>query len=281
MAETSRPLPLFGDRDPAAGDARATRRLPPVAAGPSVAPSSDLPAPPAPSGSGPFVKQAWPLLALLARIIAGAAADRPDQLKGAIAQRIKSFDQALLSAGIDARQIAAARYALCTAIDEAVVTTRWGADSGWAQRSLLSIFHGETWGGEKVFTFIDQALAARDQREDLIEFYHLLLVLGFQGRYRLERDGTAKVDALRDRMFDILQARFGRRPVVPEAVPPQPKARAARIFRYAPVWSVAVVCLLISAILYAWLDYRLTSGADAVSAQFDTIARGPSAGASP
>lgn len=279
MADSAPTFPLFDDRDGAAAAPRSTRRLPPaVRQGPAGQPGRS--SPPPPSGVGAFLVHAWPLLALLWRLAAGAVAGRPEQFKDAVARQIRAFEQAALSAGLDARQIATARYALCTAIDEAVVTTGWGAESGWALRSLLSIFHGETWGGEKVFGFIDQALAAPDRSEGLLELYHMILVLGFQGKFRLERDGTAKVDALRERLFEVLRPQRGPRPVFPEPARP-PAAGARRLFRYAPVWSVAILCILLSAMLFAWFDYKLRSGAHAVAEQFDAIAPSPSSGAPP
>lgn len=273
----TRPFPLFDDRGGGAAEARSTRRLPPAAAGDSADRAAAEASPPPPSGAGPFLVHAWPLLALLWRLAAGAVAERPERLKEAAAEQIRAFEQAALSAGLDARQIAIARYTLCTAIDEAVVTTGWGAESGWALRSLLSTFHGETWGGEKVFTFIERALAAPNRTDGLLQLFHMVLVLGFQGKFRLQRDGTASVDALRERLFEALRPHYGQRPAFPEAAR-QPVAGARRLLRYVPVWSVALLCVLLSAVVFAWLDYRLKSSADAVSLQFDAVAS-PSTGA--
>ncbi len=48
------------------------------------------------------------------------------------------------------------RYILCTFLDEAVMGTPWGANTCWAEHSMLSRFHNETWGGEKVFTILSR-----------------------------------------------------------------------------------------------------------------------------
>ena len=280
MAETASTFPLFDDREGMAAEGGSTRRLPPVAASDPADRSTAEKAPPPPSGAGPFLVHAWPLLALLWRLAAGAVAERPERLKEAAGEQIRAFEQAALSAGLDARQIAIARYTLCTAIDEAVVTTSWGIECGWAQRSLLSIFHGETWGGEKVFTFIERALAAPNRTDGLLQLFHMVLVLGFQGKFRLQRDGTASVDALRERLFEALRLYYGQRPAFPEAAR-QPVAGARRLLRYVPVWSVALLCVLLSAVVFTWFDYRLRSSADAVALQFDAVASPSTGAASP
>ena len=45
---------------------------------------------------------------------------------------------------------------LCAALDEAVLSTPWGAQSEWAQQTLLVALHREAWGGEKFFEMLDR-----------------------------------------------------------------------------------------------------------------------------
>ncbi|NVL25105.1 hypothetical protein F2S68_22585 [Pseudomonas syringae pv. actinidiae] len=57
---------------------------------------------------------------------------------------------------IDNDQLLAARYVLCTVVDEAVLNTSWGSKSDWSKISLLSRFHKETFGGEKFFQLLER-----------------------------------------------------------------------------------------------------------------------------
>lgn len=258
-------LPLFDNSAPAAGDDDATRRLPPPGA--LQAAGGDIRPPPAPLGSGQIVRLAWPLLALLARLAAGGAPADPEHLKMETARLIRRFDRAALGDGMAPDLVSAARYMLCTAIDEAITLADPAAAAMWARGSLLGLFHNETWGGEKVFAMAERALAEPDRFIDLLELCHLILLLGFQGRFRRERDGTAKVDALRARIFDALGARRGGRPVFPAAVTPVLGRRpGGKLVHYVPVWPVAVVCLLISAVIFTWFDYRLQTEVGQVAA---------------
>jgi type VI secretion system protein ImpK len=272
MPDQARHLPLFGDGAENAAGEDDTRRLSGGAAADARAPAGDaVRAPPPPAGSGVLVRHAWPLLALLARLRQGASSPDPEALKTALAAQIRAFDQSALAAGLDPRQVSAARYTLCTALDEAVSTSAAGERSDWAQASLLSTFHGETWGGEKVFTLIERTLAEPRRYTDLLELFYFVLALGFQGKFRLERDGTAAVDALRDRLFDALQRRFGSRTTVPTPTR-EPVGRRARLIRYLPVWTVAALCLLLSLLTFVWLDYQLKSHAHEVAHAFNAVA---------
>jgi type VI secretion system protein ImpK len=277
MADDVQPLPLFDDRPMPADDPDDTRRLPPVAE-PAVGPRTIEP-PPAPTGAGALVRLGWPLLALLARLAGGGAPADPERLKAEAAGLIREFERAALADGIEPRLISASRYTLCTALDEAVTLADPAAANVWARGSLLSLFHNETWGGEKVFILTERALAEPDRYADLLELCHLVLVLGFQGKFRRERDGTAKVDALRARLFEALRPRYGDRPPFPAAARRTAARPGRRIIHYVPVWSVAVVCLLLSALVFTWFDYQLKSGARHVAASIREVS-GPAAGGS-
>lgn len=105
------------------------------------------------------------------------------RLKSQVIEEIKMFEQKLLKAAYPMRSIIAARYCLCTAIDEAVLSRPWGAQSIWVQQSLLSLFHKETWGGERFYIILEEM--AKDPRHnlDFLEFAYTILSLGFEGKF--------------------------------------------------------------------------------------------------
>lgn len=265
-------LPLFDNQPKLRSDTAETDEAPtvrmavpphtPAGAGPSATP-------PAPLRSGKLVRCAWPVLSLLGRIVSGADALGPLRLKDGATSLLQGFERTALADGVNARDVAAARYVLCTALDEAVLTASWGPASGWNDASLLSRFYNETWGGEKVFTLIDRALQNRKQYLDLLELCHFVLLLGFQGKYRLERDGTAKVDVIRRRLYDVLQPHFGAPAPIPVPIAASVTA-SARLTKYVPVWSVAAVCLLAAAMLFGWMDYRLRMSSALVAEVIDS-----------
>ncbi|KQQ60265.1 hypothetical protein ASF84_06090 [Pseudomonas sp. Leaf127] len=120
-----------------------------------------------------------------------------DQLRG----QVQQFEHQALRDGIDSDQVGIARYLLCTVLDEAVVTTAWGGQSDWAQNSLLSRFHNETFGGEKFFSLLEQLSRNPLRHLPLLELMYLCLALGFEGKYRRGNRGTVALEEVRDALY--------------------------------------------------------------------------------
>lgn len=267
MAGGATTLPRF-DRDgtPTDDEGDTTRLDRGRAAG---ADGPELPAPP--PGTLPLVRAAWPLISVLNRLAGGSVARDLARFKRGLIAMIESFAHSAIADRVPPGQVSAARYILCTALDEAVLTTAWGNAGDWNTPSLLNRFHGETWGGETVFALLDRARTNVDEYRDILTIGYIVMSLGFQGRYRRERDGTALAEAVRTQLGELLY------PVPPRPLPfvtlaAAPVSRRQReLFRYAPVWTVAVFCALLSLCYYAWLDYELRQDAGTVAATLQTM----------
>src|SRR5690348_1824061 len=114
---------------------------------PSMVSTSDLMV----SGLNPLVQAASPLLLLAGRL--RGTMSMPDQhgLKRHALDEIRRFETAARNGGVASEVVLAARYVICAAIDEAVLSTPWGVQSEWQQQPLLMALHKEVWGGEKFF----------------------------------------------------------------------------------------------------------------------------------
>lgn len=130
---------------------RAPRRIETVAtASPTSTDVTGLEALTPSGGFGPLLGAASPLLNLVPQLRATLQHPNPAELREAMAQGIRSFESRAKGAGISPEKVIAARYALCTLLDETAASTPWGGSGAWANKSLLVLFHNETWGG-KVF----------------------------------------------------------------------------------------------------------------------------------
>jgi type VI secretion system protein ImpK len=204
----------------------------------------------------PLVSAAGKLLLLCARLrnLAQPPGSVP-ALRAAAAQGVQQFDAAARRGGAGNESVLAARYVLCTALDEAVANTPWGVAEGWNKQSLLVQFHNETWGGEKVFQLLSRLAQDAPKHRDLLELIYCVLALGFEGRYRVVENGRAQLDSVRQRLAELI--RKDRPPLEPALSPHWRGAEtgAARASDAAPLWVFAVGLAL--ALALAWLGLRL------------------------
>jgi type IV/VI secretion system ImpK/VasF family protein len=106
-----------------------------------------------------------------------------NHLRKNIVNEINTFTNEAKAAHCSHQLILAAQYCLCTALDEVILLTPWGPQSGWAQQSLLSLLHRETWGGERFFMILEKMAEETKKNLPLLELLYLLLSLGFEGKY--------------------------------------------------------------------------------------------------
>ncbi len=161
------------------------------------------------SGLNPLVAVANPLLNLVPTIRSSASHPDPEGLRNQLVRSIKEFEERARRTGIAPEKIVAARYLLCTLLDEAVTSTPWGGSGMWARQSLLVTFHNESYGGEKVFQLLAKlAQQPRDNR-DVLELIHVVLAFGFEGRYRVLDNGRSQLDSIRERLTQLLRKERG------------------------------------------------------------------------
>ncbi|MDM0045554.1 type IVB secretion system protein IcmH/DotU [Variovorax dokdonensis] len=140
------------------------------------------------AAANPLLEAAQPLLRALA--------DMPDELperlittlNTMLKREVSGFQSLCHTANIRHEHTIAASYALCTALDEAVLKTSWGSPgangdaSVWASISLTSANHGESTGGDKFFLLLGRLAATPREHTDLLELMYMILGLGFEGR---------------------------------------------------------------------------------------------------
>lgn len=160
-------------------------------------------------GLNPIISAASTLIAVFAKT--RSAVSHPDV--GGLHQRlineIKKLENELRDLGLKQEVQLSVRYLMCSVLDEAVLNTPWGTESAWAQRTLLSVFHGETSGGAKSFLILDRLRQSPSENLDVIELFYVCLSLGFEGRYRLMNRGREALDQVRDELFSIIRRQRG------------------------------------------------------------------------
>lgn len=160
-------------------------------------------------GLNPLVNAASTLIAVFEKTRHTARHPDVGGLHKRLTNEIKNFEQNAKDVGTKPEIVLAARYLLCSALDEAVLHTPWGDQSAWGQRTLLSVYHGETSGGEKCFAILDRMLQAPGENLEMLELFYVCLSLGFEGKYRLQDRGRDKIETLRDDLYRTIRTYRG------------------------------------------------------------------------
>lgn len=224
-----------------------------------------------PTGSeNALVAAATPLLVIVPQLREATDIANPEALRREITEQIKRFDENAVKFGARGSDVSAARYVLCSLLDEAVMTTPWGSASNWSANSLLNQFHNETWGGEKVFSILDRVRNEPRKYLALIKLIDMALSLGFEGMYRVLENGRERLSDIRDELGRIIAAHDDPKP---EALSKHWKGltEAQRLRNYVPIWVVFAVVGVVLVVFYGVQQYRLSLALEPIQTRLETL----------
>ena len=207
------------------------------------------------AGLNPLVAAAWAVLFEVIGLRVCSGRENLGTLNDRLALAVTQFETRALQGGVENSQVMSARYVLCSVIDEAVVTTPWGAQSEWSKMSLLSRFHNETFGGEKVFQLLERLTRDPVKHLAMLELLYLCLSLGFEGKYRVMERGVTQLEAVRDALYRQIRHVRGE-PAAQALLPAQQRTDRRKQVRVIPAtWWVGLtlVCVLAMYTGFAWV----------------------------
>ena len=214
----------------------------------------------------PLVRAANPLLDLVMPLRHMVSHPDVETLRLQLVQAVRAFEASAKEAGAAHEAIAAARYALCTLLDETISSTPWGGGGVWASRSLLVAFHNEAFGGEKFFLILQKLGQDAHANLHTLELMYLCLALGLEGRYRVIEGGRSQLEALRERLQGLIQQQRG-------AIEPElsvhwkgVSGKGEPLWRMVPVWILAALAAALLIVLQLVLGNRLGNASDPVFA---------------
>jgi type VI secretion system protein ImpK len=215
------------------------------------------------AGINPLVGAAGTLLAIVDQLRSTSSHKDPAALRQRLLVAIAEFEAQAAAGGVPRPKITAARYLMCSFLDEAIAQTPWGSAGEWATRNLLQEFHEERWGGEKAFQLLERLGQEPETNADLLELFYICLRLGFEGRFRGTPNGRAQLDAIATRMLEVIR----------------PAGAAASARTLAPHWQgVATPSHREASVLPLWVLLALTAALVlglflAFNARLDDLAR--------
>ena len=223
-------------------------------------------------GENPLLDSAMPLFTEWAelRTMPKARGEQLEALGHQLREGIKNYEYHAMSSGCQREEVLVGRYILCSSLDEAVVTTPWGTQSNWAKDSLLSHFHNETSGGEKVFSLIETLTSHPAKYLDLLELAYVCLSLGFEGKFRKIDRGHLEVETLRDNLYR--QIRLLRGDIVQEFSPNWRSQiqRKNKMTRLAPLKTIALITAVSLGVMFTGFTYVLRQQSQQVAQLYQT-----------
>ena len=234
---------------------------------------SPMPEPTGGDGRNSLMDAAGTLIALVGQLRGTTSNPDVDTLRMQVEEEVKAFENAARAAGADAEEVATARYVLCTLIDETVLGTPWGNESMWNQQTLLAKFHREAWGGEKFFNILDHLQQQPARYIDLLELIYLCLLMGFEGKYKVQEQGVGQLQSIQENLFYTIRDMRG---VLERELSPNWRGvedRRNPLVRYVPLWVLGAVLGLLLLTMFIGFRVSLNNAAEPVFQQLNEMGR--------
>jgi type VI secretion system protein ImpK len=224
-------------------------------------------------GDNPMIAASLSLMSLAARLRVLPSHTAIEELRQRLAASIREFENAILRQGANQEQMSMASYALCSFMDEAILNTPWGAQSGWGHQSLLVNFHKEAWGGEKFFQIVDHLARQPAQNLHLLELCYLFVSLGFQGKYRIAANGLNDLERYRIELYQLIQRLRG--DFERELSPRWQGLKDIRnaVIRHVPLWVVGAGLAALLILAYLGFAFAIDSASDPSYYRFFALAK--------
>lgn len=219
----------------------------------------------------PLIEAAKPVLILANSMQQTTSQLSTDSLINKFSLLINNFEENAEKNGAKYDAIQAAKYCLCTFVDELAVRAGW-ADETWSKNSLLVSFYDETWGGERFFEIIQNLKQDSDKNIDLLEFMYLCLQFGYKGKYQVLNNGELEIDKIKRDLLALIHSKrpdqtanlFKHNPIITNNI--QRKRRLA-----IPLWVVGVLGAVTLGVGYFTMQWSLGDKFNTASTKVNSL----------
>ncbi len=217
-------------------------------------------------GPEPLVAAAGRLIHLASRLRVMAVGPDLPQLRQLVIKELEAFRPRAQALGLDPKTVQLAHYILCAFMDDAVMSTPWGANSPWSQHSLLAAYHNDVQGGERLFEFAERMEQDPKREPRLMELLYQCLSLGFEGRMAVDPRGASLLQQRRSRLAAAIG---GIHPAPAAELSPQWRGTAAAAGTFepkVPLWAILAALGIVALVIFSALLFRLSSQSSAAVA---------------
>jgi type VI secretion system protein ImpK len=183
---------------------------------------------------------------------------------------LAEFDRLAKNLPVTPEDLHLAKFAFCATADEIILKSQFNIRDQWERRPLQLTLFGEQLAGETFFVKLESLRAQGSQHVQVLEVYHMCLLLGFQGKYMIE--GTEKLNYLTARLGDEIANMKGARAVFaphwdrPDKVSHQLKTET-------PLWVIGSVFALLALVAFMGLNGWLTRSTTGMLAGYDDLVK--------
>lgn len=198
------------------------------------------------------------------------------ELQTQLTEFLSRFDGQARRAGFSAENIHDVKYAFCALVDETIMVQQSpsaeSVKAAWELSPLQLKLFGSQLAGERFFVVLEDLRAQGVERLPALEVFHYCLLLGFQGKYRLE--APEKINYLIARLGDEIDYLKGKkREFAPFwAIPDQIR----HVIRgEIPIGLILTILLGFSIIAFSGIYYALAKDRQKALAPFSHVIAAP------
>ena len=206
----------------------------------------------------------------------GYVPHRPEQFREKILDLLNHFEQQAKKFQFSADDIHDAKYAYCALIDETIVTQQdpnfFNVQNMWLINPLQLSLFGSQLAGYRFFETLEQLRSKGKDRLTSLEVFHYCLLLGFQGKYRLET--IESLNHLVARVGDEIDFLKGKKTAFSPfaALPDQIRNIIHKELPF--VW-ILIFLLFFTLLSFAGLHYMLSKSEQSQLSQFKNVITAP------
>jgi type VI secretion system protein ImpK len=162
------------------------------------------------------------------------------------------------------------KYAFCATVDELILMSQFKVRDAWQRQPLQLQFFGEQLAGEQFFVKLETLRREGAPRIQILEVFHMCLLMGFQGKYLIE--GSEKLNYLTARLGDeIAHLKGSRATFAPHWAPPDQVTN--RLKNEVPLWVIASVFALLGLLAFTGLRWQLSRSTERDLAAYQEVVK--------
>ncbi len=191
-----------------------------------------------------------------------------EEFRNKVREFLVAFERGTAKLQTPAEDLYLAKYAFCALVDETVLTSCERIRDAWERRPLQLELFGEQLAGEGFYDKLEEARRQGAAKIQVMEVFHMCLLVGFQGKYLLE--GSEKLGYLTARLGDEIAHLKGKRPTfAPHWEAPDRISHKLR--SEVPLWVIASVIALASLLAFLGIRWNLNRQTHADLAKYSQV----------